>query len=527
MYRPKQSSPFRLPRLESLPGLGDVAHAMEQARQRVGLAVELSWMMPDQVGPKRLVVTCKDSGEPTWELLSGEGRNEIQSWTYTTGDVALVLNLVLPEPDSNGIDQSNLLSGSSERNTGLSGGYSTSLMGLHSTSPKLPIFQSARTLKPPTMEGTLEDMPIPNLLQSFAVGTNTGKLAITNDQTGAELYYVEGELVHAQVLNLKGELAVTELVTWDEGRFFFYRDEKTDQHTITRRVDGILMEGVTLLDQSKFLLRSGLKMDSYLDKKDPNLTEAAFEERVEQGAPCDINLQKQFYLRLNGNSTMFDILREQPMVKKDWVPVLFNMIRCDLIRLADAPHVVDKTSLLQSTALDRIAIDGVMKQMKRSDTGIMSYPAFQFFIEQEFFRSQFDGAPFSVIIFEVWIWGPEKLEALPSPALSEMARRIGVVKRSIDVLAHFETLHYAMLLPNTETASAAILAHRILEVLTDTSLTSNLATRKLAMAFGIAGIPEDCREVGLLLSAAKVAKNIAQKSEFPIIMFKDLQAPSP
>ncbi len=535
MYRPKQvPNTIHLPRLTALPGLDDVTKAMQQARDRAGTPVELSWHTSSNYGVSiyRLVVTCsRETGEVTWNLLVGEGREEVQAWTYSTGDIALVLNLVLSESTSSMQDAANqsfLLGESNERNAGMAGSYSTSLMGLQSitsSSTKLPVFQASRALRAPTMEGTLEDMPIPTLLQSIAMGKMTGKLTITNEQTGAELFFVEGELVHAQVLNLKGDLAIMELVTWDSGRFFFYRDERTDQKTVAKRVDAILMESVTLLDQSKFLLDSGLKMESYITKKDAALTEAEFEERVKKrGAPCDIALQKQFYLRLDGNSTLFDILRERPMVKKDWVPVLFNMLKCDLVSLSEKPQVKDKASLLESTALDRAAIDGVIRSLKRSDTGIISYPVFQYFIEHEFSRFQFYANPFSVIIFEIWLMG-EKLEALPVQATAEMAKRIGNVKRSIDTLAHFETLNYALLLPNTETASAAILAHRILEVLTGSALVPG--GRKLAVAFGIAGIPEDCRDVGLLLSAAKVAKNVAQRSEFPIIMFKDLQAPQP
>ena len=97
MYRPKQT-PIRLPRLETLPGIDDVMVTMEQARSRMGMPVELSWVMGDGVTIYRLIATCApQSGDLTWDLLVGEGRNEVQAWTYTTGDVALVLNLVLSE----------------------------------------------------------------------------------------------------------------------------------------------------------------------------------------------------------------------------------------------------------------------------------------------------------------------------------------------------------------------------------------------------------------------------------------------
>lgn len=531
MYRPRQRTIKRLPHLERLPNIDDVMSAMQQARNSKGITFELDWTMADGLTAYRLLVTVNpDSSDPQWELIVGEGRNEVEAWSYKTGDVALVLNLVLSEATENVSDAStNLLGGGiDERNPGLSGSYSTSLMGLGAlttTSNKLPVFEATHTQKAPNMEGTLKDMPVPTLLQSIAMGEMTGKLVITGDQTGSELFFTNGALIHAQVLNLKGDLAIMELVTWDDGRFMFYRDERTDQKTVERRVDALLMESITLLDQSKFLLKSGLKMETYLNKKYAELSEAEFEQKIKAGAPCDINLQKQFYLRLDGNSTMFDILRERPMVKKEWVPILFNMLQCDLVALSDKPLVKDKASLLASTALDRNAIDTVVKGLKRPDTGIISYPAFQFFLEQEFFRFQFSGAPFSVVIFDLWLQGQDKLEALPMQAIAEATRRVSSVKRSIDVLAHFEALNYALLLPNTETASAAILAHRMLEVIYANSLIAGMDPRRVALSFGIAGIPGDCREVGLLLSAAKVAKNVAQKSEFPIIMFKDLQAP--
>jgi|AGTN01.2.fsa_nt_gi FOG: GGDEF domain len=530
MYRPRQRSIKRLPQLERLPTIDDVMSAMQQARSSKGITYELDWTMADGLTAYRLLVTVAvDSSDPQWELIVGEGRSEVEAWSYKTGDVALVLNLVLSEATENVSDAStNLLGGAGDVNERNAGSYSTSLMGLGSlttTSNKLPVFQPTHAQKAPTMEGTLKDMPVPTLLQSIAMGEMTGKLVITNEQTGSELFFTNGALIHATVLNLKGDLAIMELVTWDDGRFLFYRDEKTDQKTVERRVDALLMESITLLDQSKFLLKSGLKMETYLNKKYPEMSEAEFEQKIKAGAPCDINLQKQFYLRLDGNSTMFDILRERPMVKKEWVPILFNMLQCDLVALSDKPLVKDKASLLSSTALDRNAIDSVVKGLKRPDTGIISYPAFQYFLEQEFFRFQFYGAPFSVIIFDLWLQGQDKLEALPMQAIAEATRRIGGVKRSIDVLAHFEALNYALLLPNTETASAAILAHRMLEVVHANSLVAGMDPRRVALSFGIAGVPGDCREVGLLLSAAKVAKNVAQKSEFPIIMFKDLQAP--
>ncbi len=533
MFNNQRRQTTQVGRFERLPNLNDIAFLQDQSRGKVGRACELAWQSPKSPLVYRLLCTCRqNSFEPSWELLTGEGRNEVEVWTYQTTDVALILNLVLSESTdsiSDAIDHAALLGESADRNTGMSSSYSTSLLGLqsvHSTGHKLPSFQTLAGKKAPTMEGKLEDMPIPTLLQSMNMGGMTGKVVITDEMNQSELFFDGGDLVHATCLNFKGDLAITELVTWETGKFFFFKDEKSDQRTVKKRLDGILMEAVTLLDQSRYLFNTGLKMDLYIAKKYPNLSEAEFEAKIREAAPHDLAPQKEFYVKLDGNQTLFDILREKPMPKRDWVPVMFNLMQCDLIELRETPLRPDKTKLLQATVLDRVAIDNIFRSLKRSDTNVISYPAFQFFLEMEYNRYQLFGTPFCVVIFDMWMVGVGKQEPLPVQALAEASKRINNLKRSIDIMAHFETFNYGLLLPNTETASAAILCHRILEVLNGSPLMMGMDQRKAALSFGIAGVPEDCRDISLLLSAAKVAKNVAQQSEFPIVMFKDLQAPT-
>ncbi len=533
MFQNQRRQTTQVGRFERLPNLNDIAFVQEQSRQKVGRACEIAWQTNPSAQLYRLICTCtQNSFEPTWDLLTGEGRNEVEVWSYKTTDVALILNLAMSESTdsmSDAIGHAALLGESNDRNSGMSSSYSTSLLGLQSlqsTGHRIPSFQNLSGKKAPTMEGTLEDMPVPTLLQSMNMGGMTGKVIITDAMNQSELFFDGGDLVHATCLNFKGDLAITELVTWETGKFHFYKDEKTDQHTVKKRVDGILMEAVTLLDQSRYLFNSGLKMEYFLAKKYPNLSEAEFEAKIKAAAPHELAPQKDFYVKLDGNQTLFDILRDKPMPKRDWVPIMFNLMQCDLIDMRETPLAPDKTKLLQATVLDRVAIDNVLKSLKRNDTNVLTYAAYQFFLEMEFNRYQLFGTPFCVVIFDMWMVGVGKQEPLPVQALAEANKRINNIKRNIDLMAHFETFNYALLLPNTETASAAILCHRILEVLNGSPLMMGMDQRKAALSFGIAGIPEDCRDISLLLSAAKVAKNVAQQSEFPIVMFKDLQAPA-
>ena len=68
-----------------------------------------------------------------------------------------------------------------------------------------------------------------------------------------------------------------------------------------------------------------------------------------------------------------------------------------------------------------------------------------------------------------------------------------------------------------------MLAHRILETVRGSALLPGVDS--LAMAFGIASMPDDCRDMGLLVSAAKAAQMVAQRNNYPMVLFKDMQAP--
>jgi GGDEF domain-containing protein len=532
MYRPKKAlppEPFIVQCQESLPTNADITAALNQAQMSTGRPVEVRWVRPGTDSPMRLTCAYQQQGEPIWVLLEGPPRETREIWTYPCGDLSLILNLVISECTGVTAPAVETNNTASRINTSTTSAYSPSLLGLQATisSTRLTAVGAPAANKitaAATMEGALADMQVPNLLQSIALGKMTGRLFIDNTQTGGELFFIDGNLIHATAMDVRGEQAIVELVTWDKGKFYFYKDEKTAERTVEKRLDAILMESLTLLDQSKALMKAGFKMESYLSKKRPNLTEGEFDQLMKSGVPVDPALQKDFYLMVDGTSTLFDMLRKRPVTKQSWVPIMFNMFNADLIIIAQKSAKVDKTANLVSTAIDRTAIEQVIKSLIRPDTNILSYPSFHYFLEQEFLRYQLHSTPFSVIIFDMWVLKNNRYEPLPPEALKVAIGAVTAAKRSLDLFSHFETLSYALLLPHTEAAAAAILAFRILEMLRSRPL-GPVDPQYLAIAFGIAALPEDSKDIGLLLSAAKVSKTAAQKSTSPVVMFKDMHGP--
>jgi hypothetical protein len=161
-----------------------------------------------------------------------------------------------------------------------------------------------------------------------------------------------------------------------------------------------------------------------------------------------------------------------------------------------------------------------MQGMYRLDTGLLNYPGMLYLLEQEFFRWEHTAAPFSVLIFDMCKRSFQGIEPLPIPALHEAVKRIDTVKRNVDHLSHFENSSFLLFMPSTKVQAAAHVAKRITEVLRDQSLGGDLDSTNLALAFGVAGLPDDCQDLGLLLAAGKQAMGVSKQTGTPVVAFE-------
>jgi GGDEF domain-containing protein len=539
MFQPKKQQPsqisnVRLPKLPSNPGFDDIQYAVGQAQKSRGRTVELPWSAGHASFMLSLVVD-PDGNEQTWTMHAGDGPDTRVLWTYPTGDLQLILNLILGESSGGQLQDKAHQAGAyvsavkppEERkeaqtaNQGYSQPHSTPTWQLD------PSLTDSTTRARAILSGDLANMQVPNLLQSVVLSKMTGRLGVVAEQGSSDLYFELGVPVHAQIGTTMGDLAIIELLMWDDGQFQFYPDERTSHRTVTKRLDSLLMEGVTLVDHNKFLLEHGVKSQSFLLRKQKNIAEAQFEQMVQKGSPVDLAVQKRFYQAIDNKSTLYDVLRKVPLPKTEWIPIMFNMISCDLVSVTDkAPLVTtERQSPLKSFGIDQAAIETVSKALQRSETGLFSFPAFLYFLDLEFNRFKSFGWPFSVAVLEMRYrpTGPQgQLETLPLAAIKEISNRISSITRKTDFFAHFETFDYVVLLSNTNTAAAAMFCNQTSEVIRSAPVPQTPDVRSISISMGVASLPEDCAEIGTLLSAAREAKNRAKERSVPLALFKDL-----
>ena len=99
------------------------------------------------------------------------------------------------------------------------------------------------------LDGNLEDFPLADVLQLINMGSRTGLLVISKNNSSARIWFEQGQAVHAEVGELDGEKAVYETFNWREGRFTFETDSKTDLRTIELDCQNLIMEAVRRLDE--------------------------------------------------------------------------------------------------------------------------------------------------------------------------------------------------------------------------------------------------------------------------------------
>jgi hypothetical protein len=102
-------------------------------------------------------------------------------------------------------------------------------------------------------QGSLRELPLPDVIQLVAVSGKTGAFTLRNRAENGRIFLRRGQIVHATVGTLAGEQAVYELARWSEGDFAFSPDVESDAVSIEKSNTNLLMEAARQIDEWKIL----------------------------------------------------------------------------------------------------------------------------------------------------------------------------------------------------------------------------------------------------------------------------------
>jgi len=488
--------------LAVVPGMRTINAMFQEARTSPGRVVQQPFKVKlplnDATESFSLAVTAERSGSCSWMLYRGEGSGSFVDWSQSTNElteIATMLLMMFPGFDT----ESDSLAATIERKLEI---------------PATQVAQQAENdmyKEQIVLEGDLLLMQVPTLLQSVNMERLTGRLEVVHAKDKATLHFNDGTPIHCTTKWEKGEAALMELATWTNGEFKFFRGPKTSVVSITRRLNGLLLEAATIKDQSHQLSNRGLKDTSYLNRQVQLNSEVELMEATANGTGFSPKLQWEFYSAVDGQSTLVEILRRVRMSKAAWMPSLFNLVDCEVLTFSDEPYAVkleEDTSEAVSHIVDWSAVQALENTLKRGESGIVSYPAFLLFLRHEFKRHHCHGSGFSIMLIEAFceaeIAGEKtwKRAAFTQRDSAKLTQVIEDLKLSSDLIGHFETFGYALLMPETDGAQARIVSERVTAAIDNLELHGPLG-EDLHVRVGVVSIPQESSHLEEALGIAR------------------------
>ena len=175
-----------------------------------------------------------------------------------------------------------------------------------------------------SFQGSLKELPLPDIIQLVSVSGKTGKFSLTRDNERGAIFLKAGQMVHALVGDMIGEEAIYALAIWNHGDFQFEPGVEADRQTISKSNTNLLMEAARRLDEWRVL-----------SKKVPSV-EYVPELLTRENRHEQITLNPQEWLivtRVDGKRSIVDIGRALNISSFDVAKILYGMITSELVAL--------------------------------------------------------------------------------------------------------------------------------------------------------------------------------------------------
>ena len=101
------------------------------------------------------------------------------------------------------------------------------------------------------MKGRLQDMAVADLIQLTCQDQKTAKAQLRSGRERGELYFKNGNVVHATMNDQAGEKAVYQMMNWNDGTFELTDQVDSPEITITRSWTSLLLEAARVTDEGE------------------------------------------------------------------------------------------------------------------------------------------------------------------------------------------------------------------------------------------------------------------------------------
>ena len=187
------------------------------------------------------------------------------------------------------------------------------------------------------ISGGLENTRCPEIMKILSLGKRSGKLLLQNAAVTGNIFFRDGQIIHAQCGPLKGTKAIYELAVWTSGEYRFFVDETPDIVSIDISMDEILNEAANRMRQMD-RITSLIPSSSIRYCLDPDVKEKDIHLK---------SIQWKVLANINGKRSIADIAQNIGLGVSDAMKVFYTLAKLELLRDAD----------LEETEPSRTSID--------------------------------------------------------------------------------------------------------------------------------------------------------------------------
>lgn len=373
--------------------------------------------------------------------------------------------------------------------------------------------------------GNLTEKPLTELLLHLSEEHFTGRVRLEREGQSAVMFLVDGLPVDASHGEARGNMALMELFLWQDGHFKITPSKVGSNRSVTWPLETIMQNKAHLTALVEDLESAGVFSTSTFKQTCPQLTQEQFQTALGDKTSINLDTLKLLYQQMDGRKTLADFESLNFFPKYILLRCLNYLMSRNLICISNKAPIKSKRALKEKK-IDAAAVRSVMLSLRNRDTGLLTAPAFLYFLEEEFFRSFRNRGSMSLLLVDLRQIEPTpqgvRINLVSRQTLADAALQIFNCKRQTDGAGHYEAQTIALYLPNTNLSGATTMAKKIQKVLGARPL-AGMEGKMLVVMCAIAGIPEDCTNLNNLLASADCALHKANSEGLPIVRYKDLE----
>jgi hypothetical protein len=172
------------------------------------------------------------------------------------------------------------------------------------------------------ISGDLENTRCPEIIKILSLGKRTGRLYLTNGSEAGNIYFSDGEVIHAQCSSLNGIKAIQEIAVWNSGEYRFFVDEPADMQTIIMGIDEVLTETTNHLRQMD-KITSLITSSSAVYALEPEIRDKEIQLK---------SIQWRVLSTIDGKKSIADIAQSINIGVSDTMKILYTLLRMGLLR---------------------------------------------------------------------------------------------------------------------------------------------------------------------------------------------------